>query len=476
MTSSSFVFFLILFVFVGLSAVRKSRHHRQDYYIASRSIPAWLVGLSAVATNNSGYMFIGVIGYTYTTGLASVWLMVGWILGDFIASLLVHDKIREAAEYSGEVSFLGLLSHWGGVRYKLWQHIAAAISLGLLLAYAGAQLVAGGKALHALFEWPLWSGAVIGAILVAVYCFAGGIRASIWTDAVQSIVMISAMAWLLVVATSNTGGVLSAIEQMERVPGFMDWFPKNLALPGLLGGLLFALSWIFAGLSVAGQPHIMIRFMTLQQPKQMNYVRIWYYGWFGLFYAMTTAVGLLCRIYLPDAGSFDQELALPIMAEILFPPALVGLVLAGIFAATMSTADSLILSCSSAITHDLLPHRVEKVVLLKLTTICMTLLALIWALVNSQSVFALVILAWSGMASAYVPLLLVWVMGGRPSQMLAIVMMISGLVVALVWRWMDWQNVVYEGMPGILFGLTVYALGTLWQKRYPVQNETAELD
>ncbi len=476
MTLIGFAFFLLIFVVVGLSAIRKSRGHRQDYYVASRSMSAWLVGLSAVATNNSGYMFIGVIGYTYATGLASVWLMVGWILGDFLASLLIHRRIREHAEVSGEVSYLGLLSHWGGVRYKIFQRIAAVISMVLLLAYAGAQLVAGGKALHVLFDWPLWSGAVLGSILVAAYCFAGGIRASIWTDAVQSVVMITAMAALLLVATANAGGVEAAVEQMDRVQGFMDWFPKDLVLPGIMGGVLFALSWMFAGLSVAGQPHIMIRFMTLKHPQQMNWVRVWYYSWFGLFYAMTTAVGMLCRIYLPDAGSFDQELALPIMAQKLFPPVLVGLVLAGIFAATLSTADSLILSCSSAFTHDLLPHRIENLKLLKLTTICMTILALFWALTNSQSVFALVILAWSGMASAYVPLLLVWVMGRKPSQGLAIGMMISGLLAALFWRWLGWQDAVYEGMPGILCGLSIYVIGTFWTKFNPIQVETPELD
>ena len=87
MILASFLFFLFLFIAIGLSSIRKSKQSKQDYYLASRSVAPWLVGLSAVATNNSGYMFIGVIGYTYKTGLAAIWLMVGWILGDFLASL-----------------------------------------------------------------------------------------------------------------------------------------------------------------------------------------------------------------------------------------------------------------------------------------------------------------------------------------------------------------------------------------------------
>jgi Na+/proline symporter len=92
----SFVLFLSLFLGIGLWSARRSRGTRSDYYVASRSVRPWLVGQSAVATNNSGYMFIGVMGYTYVTGLASIWLMVGWIVGDLIASLLVHRKLREA--------------------------------------------------------------------------------------------------------------------------------------------------------------------------------------------------------------------------------------------------------------------------------------------------------------------------------------------------------------------------------------------
>ncbi len=463
----SFLFFLLLFVVIGVSSARKGRGTKQDYYLASSSISPTLVGLSAVATNNSGYMFIGVIGYTYATGLASIWLMLGWIVGDFLASTFVHRRLRTATELSGEVSYAGVLSNWysNGKQDSL-QRVIGLISLVFLLAYASAQLVAGGKALHVLFDWPIWAGAVIGAVLVAVYCVAGGIRASIWTDAAQSVVMIVAMAILLFVATSSLGGIDASISQMNAVDGFLDWFPKDLALPGLAGGVLFAISWAFAGFSVIGQPHIMIRFMTLTSNQKMNQARLWYYLWFTAFYAMATGVGLLSRIYLANDGSFDAELALPTMALELLSPVLVGLVLAGIFAATMSTADSLVLSCSAAITHDLLPHKVENTFLLKTATLLITLVALSWALVNGQSVFSLVILAWSGLASAFAPLLIVLSLGGKPSQKLSILAVLTGLSVAMIWRYLGWHSAVYEGMAGIIAGLIILTLPLLINKKH----------
>ncbi len=462
---ASFVFFLSLFVIIGLSSSLRARHDKADYYLASQSMSPWLVGLSAVATNNSGYMFIGVIGYTYATGLASIWLMLGWISGDLIASFLVHRRLREAAGRSGELSFAGVLARWHGAGAPQWQRLAGLAALVFLLAYTSAQLVAGSKALHVLFDWPIWAGALMGAIMVAAYCVAGGIRASIWTDAAQSMVMIVAMGLLLVTATQALGGPQASLEALARVDGYMDWFPRDLALPGLAGGVLFAFSWLFAGLSVIGQPHVMVRFMTLDSVGGMLRMRLWYYLWFTAFYAMATGVGMLSRVHLADPGSFDAELALPSLALQLLHPALVGLILAGVFAATMSTADSLVLSCSASLTHDLLPENVERPALLKLSTLGMTAVALGLALFNTGSVFSLVILSWSALASIFGPIILVNAFGGRPSQAQMLAMSAVGLGTALIWRQLGWHQALYEGMPGILAGLAVFALTAFAMRR-----------
>ncbi len=460
---SSFLICLLVFVMIGVSSAFFSRKTSQDYYLASRGVSPWLVGLSAVATNNSGYMFIGAIGYTYVAGLSSIWLMLGWISGDFIASLYVHKRLREAAGRSNASSYAGILSNWWGVdknsneHYTALRRLAAIITLMFLLTYASAQLLAGSKALSVLFEWPLWAGSVTGAVLVAVYCFAGGIRASIWTDAAQSIVMMFAMALLLFVAVSALGGLNEVSASLHDIEGYMNWFPDDLPMPGIAGGILFATSWLFAGISVIGQPHIMIRFVTLDNPRNMMTARFYYYLWFTAFYAMAIGVAMLARLHLNNPVDFDQELALPLMAQQLLPPALVGLVLAGVFAATMSTADSLILSCSSAVSNDLLPKRLESTTVIKLSTLAMTAVALALTFTSEQSVFALVIMAWSGLASAFAPLLLILCMGQRPSQRLSIAMVLTGISVAILWRMVGLHDAVYEGMPGIISGLLVYA-------------------
>ena len=143
------------------------------------------------------------------------------------------------------------------------------------------------------------------------------------------------------------------------------------------------------------------------------------------------------------------------MAQQLLHPAMVGLILAGIFAATMSTADSLALSCSAALTHDILPHNIEKPWMLKVATIVIVGTALLFALSNNQSVFSMVIMAWSGLASAFVPLLITLCFGANPSQKACVIAMLAGFTTALMWRYLGLQNMAYEGLPGIICGCLI---------------------
>lgn len=457
MILSSFLFFLAGFTAIGLWSWRTSRATQKDYYLAEQSVAPWLVGLSAVATNNSGYMFIGVIGYTYTSGLAAVWLMVGWILGDFIGSTFIHKRLYQATQRTGEHSYLGVLSRWQGGAMPVLRLSASLLALVFLMAYASAQLVAGSKALLVLLGWPGYVGALVGAAIVVAYCMAGGIRASIWTDAAQAFVMVFAMGLLLWTALQNLGGVGAALQQLNEVPGYMSPTPDGAFLPGWAGALLLLVGWLFAGISVVGQPHVMVRFMTLQSGSAMTRARVWYYTWFVIFYCMATAVGMLTRILLPDSGSFDAELALPTLALELLPPVLVGLILAGIFAATISTADSLVLACSSIVVCDL-RRDTRDLRLAKWATLAVTAGAVCWALLNRQSVFNLVVMSWSTLAAVFVPLLVLLALGRAVSQKTAVLMMVLGVAVALVWRLLGLHQSLYEGFPAICAVLLLYPL------------------
>ena len=455
---ASFLAFLLLFVVIGLSALRKARHDSVDYLVAGQSVKPWLVGLSAVATNNSGYMFIGMVGYTYSAGLQAIWMAIGWIIGDFVASFVVHRRLREMSERQGVHTFGGLLSHWHDTNYAWLRRLAGLFTLIFLGTYAAAQLTAGSKALSVLFGWQSWAGAVIGAVIVLAYSFAGGIRASIWTDAAQAVVMIFAMALMMWIGVNQLGGWGGFTQALGEVgPHYLDLFPAELIGGPLLGGAGFLLGWLVAGYGVVGQPHIMIRFMTMESADQMGRVRLYYYGWFTLFWTMGILTALAARVLLPESSQFDAELALPSLAQQLLPGVLVGLVLAGIFAATISTADSLVLSCAASLTRDFHHQKVDHYLVTKFGTVAVTLMALAIALSGNQSVFKLVMDAWGVLASGFGPLLTLLALGRRPSEGASIVTLLIGATTFYLWS-LYGPGDIYAVAPAFLLSLAVGAV------------------
>ena len=463
----SFIFFLAVFVLIGISSTFKRKKNNSDYLLAGHSISPWLAALSAIATNNSGYMFIGMIGYTYTSGLQSIWLMVGWISGDFLVSLFVHKRLRVVTENKNALSFGGVLSRWHGTNYKKLRVLVGIITVIFLGVYAAAQFKAGSKALHVLFGWDYSTGALIGSTIVFAYCLSGGIRASIWTDAAQSIVMIFAMAMLFIVGVNNVGGFQAYIDKLGSIsPTYLSIFPTNLAIDNSIGVFLFILGWVFGGFGVIGQPHVMIRFMAVDSPDNMSKTRMYYYSWYVMFFALTIGVGLTARLVLPAIDSFDAELALPMMSQQMLPEILIGVVLAGIFSATMSTADSQILSCSAAVTRDIFPKEQDNLLATKATTAIVTIVALLIALLGSKNVFDLVLISWSVLSAAFGPLLFLYAVDKRISELTGILMIINATIVTLLWRELGFGGVIYEVAPGMISGFITYlALSkTNWNK------------
>ncbi len=456
----SFIFFLLVFVLIGVSSSLVSKGDNDDYLLAGSSIPPWLAALSAIATNNSGYMFIGMIGYTYMSGLQSIWLMIGWIVGDLVMGMFVHKKLRAVTEKEKILSFGGLLAKWqSGVHFKKLRRLAGLITFIFLGVYAAAQFKAGSKALHVLFGWDYSTGAIIGAIIVFLYCLSGGIRASIWTDAAQSFVMIIAMTMLFYVGMQEVGGYDSYVAKLDAIsPGYLSVVPTGLDIGGGLGIFLFILGWIFGGFGVVGQPHIMVRFMTVDNTENIKKTKIYYYIWYIAFYGITIGAGLTARLILPEVANFDAELALPLMSQKILPEILIGVVLAGIFSATMSTADSQVLSCSAAFTRDIMPSHSDNIMTTKLATAGVTILALCIALFGSKNVFELVLMSWSILSAAFGPLLFLYAIGKKVSEKTSISMVLGAVIVTTLWKYTGLSSTIYEVAPGILSGLLIYAV------------------
>jgi|TARA_R100001143_G_scaffold18874_1_gene20494 sodium/proline symporter len=470
MLLASFLGFLLLFLLIGFSSVLVRSKEQSDYLLAGSSVPPSLIGLSAVATNNSGFMFIGVIGYTYATGLPAFTMMVGWILGDWMAATLVTRKVREVSEERGTLTIPELLSRWGGGHFQVLKVVAALIAVSLLGVYAAAQFKAGGKALQALFDWDLRTGAIIGAVMVLCYGFSGGLRASVWTDAAQSVVMIVAMTVMLTMAVFTVGGWQAAWTGLHDVsPTFFQFFPAESVASGLTGAALFLIGWTFAGAAVIGQPHVMVRFMAVNDVKNIRRARIYYYLWFVAFYTLAVGVGMMARLLMDQGavdpslvmsgGQLDAELALPVMADVLLHPVATGLVLAGLFAATISTVDSLILSCSACLSRDLMPKRWHGYGTARIATLVVVGVSLMIALFAKENVFNLVLFAWGVLGAAFGGLLVVYALGGRPREPLAIAMIVVASSVAIGWRLSGLNATIFEVLPALISAWLVYGVG-----------------
>jgi len=448
---------MLLFAGVGLASIRVKKDTTDDYLVAGRGMHPALAALSAVSTWNSGYMFIGAIGFTYVMGYNVIWLAIASTLGQLVAWMWLYKFIQEEGHKRNVRSLSSLVGDKAGSPEA---KLAAALSVLFLSIYAAAQLTSGGKALLVMMGWSELVGILIGFVLVVAYCYAGGIRASIWTDAIQSCVMIVGSMILCWIALGEVGGFSGMNSGLES----QDTALTNIMPPDLMFG--FSL-WIFAfllgGLAVAGQPQVVSRVMTLGSEKDRKQAMVWFFVWQTPFIILMTFVGLSSRVLFPKADSFDPELGLPMLAMDTMPAIGIGMILASIFAATMSTADSQVLACTAAITDDIKPewredHKTTKKVTLVVAAFATAISIGGLYVPGGDSVFKLVVLAVYGLGSIFVPLLIIRWMGYKPDSTHSIVMMSSAFIAVIAWSMlpaiMDWKSVadadgVFPSVPGM---------------------------
>lgn len=459
----TFLLFLGAFLLVGLFSAIKKIKTSEDYLLASRDISPTAVGLSASSSTASGFAFTGIVGFGYTMGLPGIWIMLATIIGGYIAVKLVSRPFRTFTQRHKTSCYTGFITSGLTGKETPVRLAIAIITIVAVILYAAAQLTAGSKALHVLFGWHYDTGSIIGAIIVLTYCFAGGIRASIWTDVAQSFVMLLAMMAMLYACIHYVGGWNELMGQLSALdPTYDDFWPGNMKG----GAAAFIGGWLFLGISFIGFPHVMVRFMALRKVKETNKAINWYFAMYAVFYIIAYLVAVCTRVILPPDIIFDKELALLETAQIVAPFFLIGLLLAGVFASTISTADSLVLSGTASISQDIFRKYKDSYIFLKLTTLCVTLIALGIAVFGSKDVFSLVLLAVSIMGSAFAPLVLLRAYKMPYTSAQALIMMFVALVVVVLWRHYAWNTVVYEAMPGFMSAILVYGIYHLGQKTF----------
>ena len=468
---------MFLFAGVGIASIRVKKDTTDDYLVAGRGMHPALAALSAVSTWNSGYMFIGFIGFMWMMGYSAIWISIISTIGQLVAWIWLYKYIQKEGNERNIRSLSSLVANVKGAPEA---KMAAICSVAFLLIYAGAQLSSGGKALFAMLDWAEWVGILIGFVLVVAYCYAGGIRASIWTDAAQSCVMIVGSTLLCYVALSEVGWFSGLHTSLKSI----DPALTSVTPPGLEFGFSM---WVFAfflgGLGVAGQPQVVSRIMTLESEEDRKQACLWFFVWQTPFLILMIIIGLASRVIFPESNNFDPELALPMLAMDVLGPFWVGLILASIFAATMSTADSQVLACTAAITDDVFPELSTDHKKTKLTTIVMAFVATCLSLgayfSGNNSVFSLVVLAVYGLGGMFIPLILVRMSGYKPSSQHSIMMMTAALVAVIFWRVKGYNVHIFESVPGMGAAFIVHFILILnenkdhWLEKLPEKSVTA---
>ncbi len=445
----SFIFFMSVFAGVGLASIRVKKDTTDDYLVAGRGMSPSLAALSAVSTWNSGYMFIGFIGFTYTMGYPVAFLALMSTIGQFVAWMWLYKFIQKEGRERGIRSLSSLVAEKAGAPEA---KLAGVLSVLFLSIYAAAQLTSGGKALFVMMGWPEIVGILIGFVLVVAYCYAGGIRASIWTDAAQSCVMIvgsTILCWISLQEVGGFSGLRDGLNQQDTA--LTNFLPPNL----MFGLTLWTAAFFLGGLSVAGQPQVVSRVMTLGDDKDRKEAMIWFFVWQTPFIILMLIIGLASRV-LFTGSDFDAELGLPMMAMETMPAIGVGMILASIFAATMSTADSQVLACTAAITDDIKPewnqdHKTTKKVTIAVAAFA-TLISIGGLYVpGGDSVFQLVVFAVYGLGGVFVPLLIIRWAGYKPDTTHSISMMVAAFTGVFIWTLLgfDGADGVFPSVPGM---------------------------
>lgn len=480
-TFLSFCIYLLFMVTIGIVFSRRSSSSMPDYILGGRRLGSWVTAFSAEASDMSGWLLLAVPGTVYFYGINQTWIVIGLFLGTVANWILVAKRLRNYTGTLGALTMNGFLDQ----RVKCPGHIislvAGLITLGFFLVYSASGLVGAGKLFEAMFGIPYKWAVLSGTGIVMTYILLGGFLAVCWTDFFQGTLMFFALIIVPVYTLTkmNTGAIGTEYEAaqigMSILPVIKDVFAPEQRQPLQLVAILSTMAW---GLGYFGQPHILVRFMGIKSSKEVPKA-IWIACiWVAISMMAAVVIGMVARGYYGAkfVSEPEAEGIFIFLIRDLFHPLVGGVLLAAILAAIMSTIDSQLLVCSSAITNDIIqklfPKRTSDKGLLWLSrfaVVAISLLACCLAFDENSSIFDLVTFAWGGFGAAFGPAVLMSLYSRKTSWQGILLGMIAGTGVALLWKLgLGFSAWMYEIVPGFIANFVVILICNLI---WPQKNE-----
>jgi sodium/proline symporter len=460
----TFAVYLALMLGIGYFAWRRT-DNLSDFVLGGRRLGSWVAALSASASDMSGWLLLGLPGFAYLSGLESLWLAGGLLLGTWLNWRLVAARLREASERAGNALTLPeYLANRFADDSGLIRSVSAIFILLFFLFYTSSGLVAGGKLFEAVFGLPYVWAVAAGALTIILYTAFGGFLAVSWTDLVQGLLMAAALVAVPLMALHGGTGQ----GDLARIPAdLLDPFTDNQGQPLGWIAIVSLLAW---GLGYFGQPHILARFKAVRSVQLIPRARRIAVSWVAL------TLSAACLVGLSGIASFNPPLADPEkvfihLVDLLFNPFIAGICLAAILAAIMSTADSQLLVASSAFTGDLYKTLLrrgardrELVIVGRLAVLGIALLAFLLALDPQSQVLDLVAYAWAGFGAAFGPAILLSLYWPGMTRWGALGGILAGGITVVVWKQLEGGIFeLYEILPGMLASFLVILLVSLYQ-------------
>jgi sodium/proline symporter len=456
----TFIVYLGLMLAIGVYAYRRTANS-SDYFLGGRTLGPWPAALSAGASDMSGWLLLGLPGYAFSSGLESLWLGGGLLLGTWLNWLLVAKRLRT---YSFVAEDAITLPEFFAKRFQdksnLLQVISAFFILLFFLFYTSSGLVAGGKLFETVFGLDYTLALVIGTVCVVSYTLFGGFLAVSWTDLVQGLLMAAALVAVPVIAMQSEGGFDALFAAVEaKNPELLTIWNDASGEPLTWIAIVSLAAW---GLGYFGQPHILARFAAIRSNADVPTARRIAVTWSAIAMAGAILVGFTGMIYVDTnlAGTLgDGEKIFMVLVNAMFHPVVAGILLAAILAAIMSTADSQLLVSSSALAEDFYKQVFNKdatqkqVVLVgRVAVIGLSIIALLLALNPDSSVLGLVSYAWAGFGAAFGPTLVLSLYWSAMNRKGALAGVIVGGLTVVVWKQLSGGLFdLYEIVPGIVF-------------------------
>ena len=462
-----FIFYLLFLIAVGLISIKYNKS-QEDYLLAGRRLGPWVTAFSERASGESAWLLLALPGAAISIGLGEVWTVVGITLGIIASWSLIAEKLRIETEKYSALTIPGYLHKKYNDNSNIIRLFSSVIIAFFFLFYVSAQFHASGKVINTLFGVSSINGIFIGAVVIIFYTIMGGFFAIAWTDLLQGILMIGTLVILPIVGIielqNHERTIYEVLNQVGESNSSYTMGRSGLAAVSVvLGGL----SW---GLGYLGQPHLVIRYMAIKNPKDINKAKLIAILWALPGISGAFLIGLVALNYFgPDFFIInDVEQAMPLLATELLPPIFAGLLISGAVAAMMSTADSQLLVSTSAITEDFIHQFLglnlsDKTLLLinRITIIILGIIAFCIAIFSEftgKNIFGVVSYAWSGLGSSFGPVLVLSLWWNKTTRKGVIAGLLVGFFSTIIWANTDLRLIVSERLVSFVFAFIVVIL------------------